>query len=161
MSMPINLRTGEKGRHAGNQFVPARFAVPLDIDDPCERMRAIHSLVLKQRDEPALGWMDEITAAINVFGEAAATRLTGSMMKALDFVTSNVPGPSFSVYMSGARIERMFPFGPPAGAAVNITLFSYDGVAQVGINADRAAVGDCARLRYHLEEGFAEVLTIA
>lgn len=161
MNMPINLRSGEKGLHAGNQFVPARFAIPLDIEDPRERMRAVHELVVKQRKEPALGWMEEITAAINVLGEAGATRLTGTMMKALDLVTSNVPGPSFSVYMSGARIERMFPFGPPAGAAVNITLFSYDGVAHVGINADRAAVGDCARLRYHLEQGFADVLSVA
>jgi WS/DGAT/MGAT family acyltransferase len=161
MNMPINIRSGEKGLRAGNQFVPARFAIPLDIDDPRERMLAIHKLVLRQRDEPALGWMDEITAAINVLGEAGATRLTGTMMKALDLVTSNVPGPSFSVYMSGARIERMFPFGPPAGAAVNITLFSYDGVAHVGVNADRAAVGDCERLRYHLEQGFADVLSVA
>jgi diacylglycerol O-acyltransferase len=158
MSMPINLRSGEKGRRAGNQFVPARFAVPMDVADPRQRVRAIHELVLSQRDEPSLAWMDEITAAINVFGENGATRLTGSMMKALDFVTSNVPGPQFPVYMSGARIERMFPFGPPAGAALNITLFSYDGVAQIGINADRAAVGDCARLRYHLERSFAELL---
>lgn len=160
MSMPINLRHGEKGRHAGNQFVPARFAVPTNIDDPRKRMRAIHELVLRQRDEPSLAWMDEISAAINAFGEAAATQLTGSMMKALDFVTSNVPGPPFPVYLSGARIERMFPFGPPAGAAVNITLFSYDGIAHVGVNADRAAIGDCERLRYHLEQGFAEVLSV-
>jgi diacylglycerol O-acyltransferase len=161
MNMPINLRSGEKGMHAGNQFVPARFAIPLDIDDPRERMLAIHELVAKQRDEPALGWMDEITAAINVLGEAGATRVTGTMMKALDLVTSNVPGPSFPVYLSGARIERMFPFGPPAGAAVNLTLFSYNGIAHIGINADRAAIGDCARLRYHLEEGFAETLSVA
>jgi WS/DGAT/MGAT family acyltransferase len=161
MTMPINLRTGEKGLQAGNQFVPARFAIPLDIDDPRERMLAIHKLILRQRDEPALGWMDEITAAINVLGEAGATRLTGTMMKALDLATSNVPGPPFSVYMSGARIEHMFPFGPPAGAAVNITLFSYDGVAHIGVNADRAAIGDCARLRYHLEQGFAETLSVA
>jgi hypothetical protein len=95
-----------------------------------------------------------------VLGEAGATRLTGTMMKALDLVTSNVPGPPYSVYMSGARIEHMFPFGPPAGAAVNITLFSYDGVAHIGINADRAAIGDCERLRYHLEQGFAETLSV-
>ncbi|MFN2375331.1 MAG: wax ester/triacylglycerol synthase domain-containing protein [Candidatus Binatia bacterium] len=160
MSMPINLRGGEKGRHAGNQFVPARFGVPMLIDDPRERMRAVHELVRGQRREPALGLLDEITAAMNVLGDVAATRMTGGMMKAVDFVTSNVPGPRFPVFMSGARIERMFPFGPTAGAAVNVTLFSYDGVAQVGIRADRAAVGDTALLRRCLEEGFAEVLAV-
>lgn len=160
MSMPISVREGEKGRHAGNQFVPARFAVPMLIEDPRERMLAVHELVQAQRGEPALGLLDEITAVINVLGEAAATRMTGAMMKAVDFVTSNVPGPRFPVYMAGARIERMFPFGPVAGAAVNITLFSYDGVAHVGLNVDRGAVDDPGLLRRCLQEGIAEALAV-
>jgi hypothetical protein len=134
--------------------------VPLDVADPAERMRAVRGLVRKERDEPALGWIDQISAAINLLGEAAATRVTGSMMKAVDFVTSNVPGPPFPVYMSGARIERMFPFGPPAGAAVNITLFSYDGLAQIGVRSDPASVPDPERLLSDLQESFDEVLSV-
>ncbi len=160
MSMPINVRDGDNARRAGNQFVPVRFGVPMLVDDPRERLRAVHRLVQAQRDEPALGLVDEVTAAINVLGDVAATRVTSAMMRAVDFVTSNVPGPSFPVYLSGAKIERMFPFGPTAGAAVNITLFSYDGVAQVGINSDPVAVGDPELLRRSLEEGFAEVLAV-
>jgi hypothetical protein len=159
MSMPINIRgQDDKGAVAGNQFVPARFPIPMDIDNPRERLQAIGRLVRAQRNEPALGWTDTVAAAINLLGEAAATRVTGAMMKAVDFVTSNVPGPPFPVYMSGARIERMFPFGPPAGAAVNITLFSYDGVAQVGVRSDPAAVPDLSRLMADLRAGFDEVL---
>ena len=162
MSMPINIRgQDDKGAVAGNQFVPARFPIPMDIDNPRERLQAIGRLVRAQRNEPALGWTDTVAAAINLLGEAAATRVTGAMMKAVDFVTSNVPGPPFPVYMSGARIERMFPFGPPAGAAVNITLFSYDGVAQIGVRSDPAAVPDLSRLMADLRAGFDEVLATA
>ncbi|MCP4035939.1 MAG: DUF1298 domain-containing protein [bacterium] len=160
MSMPINLRSGEKARHAGNQFVPARFAVPLDIADPRDRVRAIHDLVQAQRDEPALSLMDEIAAAINLLGDATSSRITGAMMKAVDFVTSNVPGPAFGVYTSGARIERMYPFGPLAGAAANITLFSYDGIAHIGINADAAAVPDADALGARLADGFEQMLQL-
>ena len=160
MSMPINTRSGDKARQAGNQFVPARFAIPLGIEDPRERMSAIHALVQSQRSEPGLAYIDEIAATMNLLGESTSTRLTGAMMKAIDFVTSNVPGPPFTVYTSGARIVRMYPFGPLAGAAVNITLFSYDGVAHVGINADSGAVRDADGLLRRLEEGFAEVLAV-
>lgn len=161
MSMPINIRGhDDKGAVAGNQFVPARFPIPMDIDNPRERLQTIGRLVRAQRNEPALGWTDTVAAAINLLGAAAATRVTGAMMKAVDFVTSNVPGPPFPVYMSGARIERMFPFGPPAGAAVNITLFSYDGVAQIGVRSDPAAVPDTSRLMADLRAGFDEVLAI-
>jgi hypothetical protein len=65
------------------------------------------------------------------------------------------------VYLAGAKIERMFPFGPPAGAAVNVTLYSYDGVCQIGVNCDRAAVPDAELLSECLGRGFAEVLAAA
>lgn len=161
MTMPINVRSGSKGAHAGNQFVPARFGVPMDILDPRRRIGAIHEIVRVQREEPALAYIEEVSAAINVLGEVASTRVTGAMMKAVDFVTSNVAGPGFPIFMSGAQILRMFPFGPPGGAAVNVTLFSYDGVAQIGVNTNRGAVADGALLRSCLEESFAEVLAIA
>ncbi len=160
MSMPINIRHDEKGTVAGNQFVPARFPVRMDIDDPRERLRSIGTLVREQRGEPGLGWVEEITAAINLLGGAGATRVAGAMMKAVDFVTSNVPGPPFPVFMSGARIERMFPFGPPAGATVNITLFSYDGVSQIGVRSDPAAIPDPDQLVADLHAGFDEVLAL-
>jgi hypothetical protein len=54
----------------------------------------------------------------------------------------------------------MFPFGPPAGAAVNITLFSYDGLAQIGVRSDPAAVPDAERLMTDLRAGFREVLAV-
>ena len=86
-------------------------------------------------------WALSLWAGLAVLGGAGATRVTGAMMKAVDFVTSNVPGPPFPVFMSGARIERMFPFGPPAGATVNITLFSYDGVVHLGVTGEGPIAG--------------------
>jgi WS/DGAT/MGAT family acyltransferase len=161
MTMPINLREGEKGRKAGNQFAPARFLVPVGIEDPAARLREIQSRVREQRGERALPFIDDIMGVINTLPKQASLALIGGMLKAIDFVTSNVPGPRFPVYLAGAKIERMFPFGPPAGAAVNVTLYSYDGVCQIGVNCDRAAVPDAELLTECLERGFAELLDAA
>ncbi|MBW2241398.1 MAG: wax ester/triacylglycerol synthase family O-acyltransferase [Deltaproteobacteria bacterium] len=160
MNMPINIRSGDEGNKAGNQFVPARFDVPVGIEDPKERMRAIRKLVQGQRSEPALPLMEEVSGAINRLGVVAATSFVSGMMKSVDFVTSNVPGPRFPVYTGGARIEQMFPFGPMAGAAVNVTLFSYDGQLQLGINTDCRAVPDPDRLLECIEAGIDEVTAV-
>ena len=101
---------------------------------------------------------DEVMGVINALPRVASVALLGGMLKAIDFVTSNVPGPRFAVYLAGAKIERMFPFGPPTGAAVNVTLYSYDGVCQIGVNCDRAAVPDAELLCECFERGFEEVL---
>ena len=161
MNMPINVRGGAKANAAGNQFVPVRFAVPIAIADPAERMRRIHELVAGQRGEPALPLVDEISAVIGALPGNGPALLAGSMMKAIDFTTSNVPGPRFPVYASGARIERMFGFGPLAGAAANVTCFSYDGAVDIGINCDPAAVEDPALLTECLVKGVDEVLSVS
>jgi diacylglycerol O-acyltransferase len=160
MTMPINLRRGEEGRRAGNQFAPARFAVPIAIADPAERMRAIHERVRHERDEPALPLAEEIAATLARLPRGAAASLFGSMLKAIDFVASNVPGPEFPVYASGAQVVRMFGFGPLSGAAANITLFSYDGQVHFGVNTDRAAVVDPEAFVAYLREGVDEVVAL-
>ena len=161
MTMPINVRGGEKGRKAGNQFVPARFEVPLDVLDPIERMRRISEAVRKQRSEPALPLIDEISSLLNRFPAAVSAQLFGGMLKGVDFVTSNVPGPQMDVYASGALIEQIYGFGPLSGAAANITLFSYRGGCGIGINTDQLAVPDPARFRACIEEGVGQVLELA
>jgi WS/DGAT/MGAT family acyltransferase len=161
MTMPINLREADSQNVAGNRFVPARFDVPLDIADPIERMRTIQRLVGQQRSEPALPIVEEISGLFNRLPTAVSTWLLGSMLKGIDFVTSNVPGPELEVYLSGAKIEEIYGFGPLSGAAVNTTLFSFNGVARIGINADRAAVPDSGALRDCLREGLEEVLAVA
>lgn len=158
MSMPVNLRHGDKGRKAGNQFAPVRFAVPVGIVDPQERMREIHDRVARERAEPSLPALDILAGALNRLPGSAATAAFGGMMKSVDFITSNVPGPNFPVWMSGARILEMIPFAPLAGAAVNATLFSYDGEARVGVASDRVAVPDPERLLECLEAAMDEVL---
>jgi len=161
MTMPINLRSGESGRKAGNQFVPVRFAVPIAIADAVERMREIGRLARAQRAEPALPVVDELAALFNRFPAAVSAAMLGAMLKGVDFVTSNVPGPSFELYVCGARIERMIGFGPLTGAAANLTLFSYRGECAIGISTDPAAVPDPDALVSCVRRGIDEVLAVA
>jgi hypothetical protein len=161
MTMPINVRHGDEGKRAGNQFVPARFPVPIAVADPVERMLAIRRCVLRALREPALPFSENISTVLERLPRRVAVPLVGSMLKAIDFVTSNVPGPAFPVYASGARVERMIGFGPLSGAAVNVTAFSYDGTLQLGINMDAAAVPDPDVFLACVDDGLAEVLAVA
>lgn len=161
MTMPINIREGAKGQKAGNQFVPARFEVPMQVLDPIERMRRIGDLVRQQRSEPALPLVDEISSLLNRFPAPVSAQIFGSMMKGVDFVTSNVPGPQFDTFASGGLIEEIYGFGPLSGSAANITLFSYRGGCGIGINTDQQAIPDPKVLRACLEDGMQQVLDVA
>ena len=64
------------------------------------------------------------------------------MLKHVDFLASNVPGFDAAVYVGGARLEAFYPFGPTLGSAANVTLMSYRGTCNIGINTDAGAVPD-------------------
>jgi WS/DGAT/MGAT family acyltransferase len=160
MTMPINIRTEETKGVAGNQFVPARFPVPMTIEDPIERMTAIRSLVATQRGEPALALTQPLAAVLNRLPTSVTTGVFGGMLRGVDFVTSNVPGAPVPLYAAGAEIVQQFPFGPLSGAAANVTLLSWRDQVCIGINVDPASVTDPDAFRTCLAEGFDEVLAV-
>ena len=142
MNMPISVRGGATEHRFDNQFVPARVVLPLGAATARERIAAVRERLAEVRAEPALPHVNDISGVISRLGPAAAVSVLGAMLKGVDITTSNVPGPPFPVFMAGARDEQFYAFGPLAGAAINITLFSYDGGVHLGVNSDRAAVAD-------------------
>jgi diacylglycerol O-acyltransferase / wax synthase len=160
MTMPINIRRADTAQVAGNQFAPARFAVPVGIIDPLARMNAGRELMAAQRREPGLALSDALAEVINRLPATASTGLFGSMLKGIDFVTSNVPGPPVPVYLIGARLERQIAFGPMTGSAANITVLSYIGELDIGVNTDPRAVDHPDLFIDCLRQGFDEIVSL-
>jgi diacylglycerol O-acyltransferase len=161
MSMPISIRNEATENQAGNQFSPARFPVPLTVRDAVHRMKVVSDLVARARHEPALALTQPLAGALNRLPREITTALFGSMLKGVDFVTSNVPGAPFPVYLAGARIQSQFAFGPMTGAAANVTLLSYIDELNIGFNMDPAAIPDMAEFMDCMRDGFDEVLKAA
>jgi diacylglycerol O-acyltransferase / wax synthase len=156
VTLPISLRRPDDPP-GGNLITLVRLTVPAAALGPAERMRLLREEVARWRAEPSLGFTQAIAAGLNLMPPG----VVGGMLKHVDFLASNVPGFPFPVHLAGARVERYYPFGPTIGAAVNVTLMSYDGTCCVGVNCDTAAVVDLALLMTCLQEGFDEVLAIS
>jgi diacylglycerol O-acyltransferase / wax synthase len=142
MGMPISTRTSTTEHTAGNSFVPARIEIPVFHDDPVDMMEAIREKVVAARDEPANQLVEPVSNVLNRLPTSVLTQLFGTMMKGLDFQTSNVPGAPIPLFLVGTPVAAIFPFGPLAGAAVNVTLLSYQNELNTGVNVDPAAIPD-------------------
>jgi len=160
MTLPINLRR-EGDDTGGNRFAPARFTVPAAITDPSERVLAVRALVKQWRAEPALQLTGQLALVLNQLPTATTTALFGGMLKCCDFVATNVPGAPVPVYAAGARVDRLYAFAPPAGAAVNVSLISHCDTCCIGVVTDTTAVPDAGVLLQSLRAGFDEVLASA
>ncbi len=142
LNMPISVRTADETGDATNHFVPTRMEIDVGAAEPLMRVESVRARLRAARDEPALPYVNDISAAIGRLGQAASVSLLGSMMLGCDVTASNVPGPLFPVWMAGSRIAQFYAFGPPAGSALNVTLFSYDHTVHVALHTDVAAVID-------------------
>jgi len=142
MLMPISVRTVDNAAAANNQFVPMRVILPLATLEPADRLATTKERLSDVRGEPALPHLNDVSAMISRLGATVAVKLLGDMMKGLDVTTSNVPGLTVPLWLAGARIKDFFGFGPMTGSAVNVTLFSYDGTAFLGITTDPSAIPD-------------------
>ena len=123
-------------------------------------LEAFIAVVKIWRAEPALQMTSTLAGVLNRLPTTTTTALFGGMLKCCDFVTSNVPGAPVPVYSAGARVERLYAFGPPSGAAFNITLISHNETCCIGIVIDTTAVPDPDVLVDALRAGFDEVLAL-
>ncbi|WP_082392907.1 wax ester/triacylglycerol synthase domain-containing protein [Nocardia arizonensis] len=156
VTMPMSLRRPEDPL-GGNKITLTRFALPADIPETGDLVRALHEVIGAWRREPAIPFSNALAAALNRLPVGPVTR----MLEHVDFVASNVPGSPVPLYLAGARIDRMYAFGPTIGTAVNVTLTSHVDACCLAINADTAAIPDVGLLSESFAEGFDRVLALA
>ena len=150
MNMPISLRTSAE---EGNAVTIARFEIPVSnaIDDVLETAA---STVRAWRAEPALKLADYL-AELSRF---LPPELVSAAAQTSDLTASNVPGLPVPVWLSGAKVVRMYPLVGTVGAAINVTMLTYTDTASLGISSDDAAVQDREELIESLRYGFRKVI---
>ena len=155
VTMPISMRH-EGDPEGGNRITLERFAVPVGETDAAARVRTTGWRCRAARYEEALPLSDAVAGLLNLLPPG----VIGSMLKHVDFLASNVPGPPVPVYLAGAAVTSCYAFGPTTGAALNVTLLSYGGTCCIGCTIDTAAVPDADKLMACLRDGFDEVLAV-
>jgi diacylglycerol O-acyltransferase len=143
--VPVSVRSDVDDPRGSNQVSTMFVQLPVELDDPIDRLRAIHEGTLGAKEEhEALGpdtlitWAEHATP--NFFANAARfysrMRLADRHRPIANLVISNVPGPDFPLYLAGAELVAGFPLGPVMdGMGVNITIMSYRGILYWGIHA--------------------------
>ena len=98
---------------------------------------------------------------LNRLPVSMTTAIFGGMLKAIDVVTTNVPGAARPLFIAGARLQANFGYGPLTGAACNITLLSYIDEIHIGISTDPAAIPDPDVFVACLQDGLTEIEKLA
>lgn len=159
IAFPISLRADDHAA-GGNRFTGARMAAPVGEADPAERIRLVREFVLTARAEPAGAALGLLAPALVALPVAALGQLVGRLTGSSDLQASSLRGVGHPVYLAGARVTHLYPFGPRPNLPAMITMVSHDGTCCIGANVDPAAVTELELFARCLRDGFAEVIAI-
>jgi diacylglycerol O-acyltransferase len=153
-SMAVSTRTESSG---ANAFSLARILVPTREMPIAERFAAIHAAATAARGQGSSASLETLATVTAALPTSLITRVVRQQAQTVDFATSNVRGSPVPMFISGARLLENYPMGPLLGVAFNVTLLSYDGSLDMGLNVDAAAVAEPDRLTKLLERAFTDL----
>lgn len=163
-AVPVSVH-GDSAHGGTNQVSNMFVRLPVDIDDPVEQLRvirdetkdakAVHNAMgvdliqdMAQMTPPGL-----YNLALRIYANPA---VSGTLPPVQNVVISNVPGPPIPLYIGGAQVRGIYPFGPLIeGSGINITVLSNMGNMDFGVIACGATVPDV----WQIADGFGEAVT--
>jgi len=141
--VPVYVRAkgGEVG--LGNRFGLVFAQLPVDLDEPIERVRAVASSMgdIKHSPEPTLGLL-----VLGVLGRAGRSvehfGVTLFTNKAT-VMTTNIPGPTGTLTVAGRSLRRIMVWAPVGGSlGLAISFLTYRDELRLGLMSDEGTMRD-------------------
>lgn len=168
---PISVRSDEEGGTAGNRISAMSVTLFTQIEDPVERLQKMYAGTKESKavaDAMGAHTMTDISQVLpGTFSGLAArfyTRLglANRMRPFLNTVITNVPGPQFPLYFTGARMVALHGVGPIMdGMGIIHAVFSYSGRISISITACREQLPDPGFYADCIQGSFDELLEAA
>ncbi|HEY9304001.1 MAG TPA: wax ester/triacylglycerol synthase family O-acyltransferase [Mycobacterium sp.] len=151
-------------RISGNYFTGMLVALPVDVDDPLERVRCSHDNAVDAKESHQLLGPELVSRWAAYFPPAPSESLFRWMAsrdgqnKVLNLNVSNVPGPREHGRVGGALVTEIYSVGPlTAGSGLNITVWSYVDQLNVSVLSDGATVDDPHEVTEAIIDEFVEI----
>ena len=168
--VPVSTRLADDTDQT-NKVATMSATLATDIDDPLERMKAIHASTQSAKELTQAIRARKIQSVgevappllINLASRAAwATNITDRVPRVANVVVSNVPGPPFPIYACGAKVSGIYAASVLlAFAGLNITLFSYMDRVDFGLTSDPDLLENPWEIADAIKDALAELMDAA
>ena len=147
ISAPVSMRRPEHDRRQGNHVSSWVVPLPLHLDEPIAQLESICDTTADLKGSDAALAVDSIMELAEWIPGPLLSRALGAIGGSgpVNMIVTNVPGPQFPLYLSGAKLLAMYPIVPLIpGGGLGVALFSYEGKLCWGFNGDYELVPDLA-----------------
>jgi diacylglycerol O-acyltransferase len=151
-------------RISGNYFSGVMMTVPIQLDDPLQRVQAAHEAAVEAKETHHLMGPELVSRWSAYLPQAPAERLfhwlaeKDGQNKVLNLPISNVPGPREPGRVGGALVTEIYSVGPlTTGSGLNITVWSYVDQLNISVLSDGATLEDPHELTDAMMDAFIEI----
>ena len=147
----------------GNSFTPIPFSVSAAEQSMQEHLETVRVEMMTSADAISGAGSDlieRVSGFANLLPASVVGRAGRRRAARQDWATSNLRGTPFPLFAAGGEVTAMYPVGPVAGTAFNLTAMSYNGAFNLGLHVDPRAGEDPVALRAHLEQAYADILAL-
>jgi diacylglycerol O-acyltransferase len=162
-SVPVSFDFSPE-RISGNYFTGVMIMVPIQLDDPLQRVQAVHEAAVDAKETHHLLGPELVSRWAAYFPPAPAERLfhwladKDGQNKVLNIPISNVPGPREPGRVGGALVTEIYSVGPlTTGSGLNITVWSYVDQLNISVLSDGATLLDPHELTDAMIDAFVEI----
>ncbi len=159
--VPVNLRPMEKAWQLGNRFGLAPLVLPIGIDNPVERVYAVHRRMaeLKGSYQPLLAFA--VLSLSGLFIKPVQDAVLNLFSKKATAVMTNVPGPAEPLKFCGATLRQNMFWVPASGdIGIGVSILSYGGGVQFGLITDQKLCPDPQAIIDIFEPEFEKLLML-
>lgn len=158
--IPVSVKT--EGGDQGNQLSFMICPFVTHERDPAKRLKKIIRTTKKAKKELAHVSPDanEDLAIMTMipFLLVTLTHSSQAFPPVFNTIVSNVPGPQKTMYLEGAKLERLYPMSVVTdGMGLNITVISYNGKLCIGITCAPSNEPNIDSLGRWIKQGFKEL----
>lgn len=152
-AVPVNLRPLHEPPTLGNQFGLVFAPLPLGIDNPYERIFAVHTQMqeLRQSQQPLMSIV--LLSVLGLAPKALQQPAVDLLSNKASLVMSNVPGPRAALRICGEELIDVLFWVPQSGnIGVGVSVLTYNGRIHFGVIADRNLIAEPQRITREFEK---------
>jgi WS/DGAT/MGAT family acyltransferase len=141
--VPVNLRPLQDAWQLGNYFGLAPVLLPIGIDNPIERVYAVHAHMreLKGSFEPLLAF--GLLGVSGLLTKPLQDAISNLFLDKTTAVMTNVQGPAAPIRFCGSTLRQSIFWVPTSGSVgLGVSIVSYAGGVQFGLITDRLRCPD-------------------
>jgi len=138
---PVSLRAPNDWE-LGNKVTVALFKLPLDVEDPVERLAIVKKELdkIKNSNEASFSYFYSLLS-LKLLPKWVMNLFLDQFLKNCDVLLTNVPGPKHQVKFAAVPIKEMYSSIPQVSVGgLGLAVISYNGKFTITVNADEGHI---------------------